>query len=255
MNKQLPRSIRKALPTALAVLASVGVGATAYSSGKAAVRAHKELERLHKDESDKKEQFKLVWKYYIPTAAIGVGTIICIFGSNTCNRRNQASLASAYALVERAYKEYTDKVKELYGMETHNSILDSIAREKAKDVPLYGESFCGLNSLDFEVDEELRLFYDSFSGRYFESTIGRVLQAEYHLNRNFTLGGAVTLNDYFGFLGLEQTEEGDVLAWSPYNCDGIAWLDFNHHKEMLDDTLECCVIDMVFIPTADAFED
>lgn len=34
-----------------------------------------------------------------------------------------------------------------------------------------------------EVDEEKRLFYDMYSATYFESTLSKVLQAQYHLNR------------------------------------------------------------------------
>ena len=50
---------------------------------------------------------------------------------------------------------------------------------------------CGWNSLDFDEHDpdENRLFYDEYSRRYFESSVSRVLQAEYHLNRNFVMSG------------------------------------------------------------------
>lgn len=48
------------------------------------------------------------------------------------------------------------------------------------------------------------LFYDGYSQRYFESKISQVLQAEYHLNRNFAIGADVTLNDFYLFLGIDR---------------------------------------------------
>ena len=82
----------------------------------------------------------------------------------------------------------------------------------------------------------------------------KVIQAEYHLNRNFMFAGVIPLNDFYEFLGLEKTELGDAVGWSSCNGD-IYWIDFNHHRLTLDDGMEIYVIDMVFEPTAEWMED
>jgi hypothetical protein len=93
-----------------------------------------------------------------------------------------------------------------------------------------------------------------------------VLEAEYHLNRNWHLGGDICVNDFYDFLGIEHIDCGDELGW--YWSDGIDWIDFNHHKTamlghlskesnfpelayktVLDDGLEVYVIDMAFSPS------
>lgn len=148
-------------------------------------------------------------------------------GANALNSRKQAALTSAYALINQSYKEYKDKLKELYGEEAHNAIVDSMI---------------------------IRTFYDSFSQRYFETTIAKVIEAEYHLNRNFMFQGVIPLNDFYEFLGLEKTELGETVGWSSCNGD-IYWIDFNHHKLTLEDGMEIFVIDMVFEPTAEWMED
>ena len=189
--------------------------------------------------------------------AFGASTIACIMGANALNRRQQAALTSAYALVQSSYKEYKDKLKELYGEEAHNAIIDSIAIEKRKDISISANGGWYDSSLDFGEGMEpevSRTFYDSFSQRYFESTIEKVIQAEYHLNRNFMFAGVIPLNDFYEFLGLEKTELGDAVGWS--NCNGdIYWIDFNHHRLTLDDGMEIYVINMVFEPTAEWMED
>lgn len=70
-------------------------------------------------------------------------------GANALNRRQQAALTSAYALVQSSYKEYKDKLKELYGEEAHNAIVDSIAKEKCKDISISANGGWYDSSLDF----------------------------------------------------------------------------------------------------------
>ena len=94
-------------------------------------------------------------------------------------------------------------------------------------------------------------FYDAFSRRYFESTIAQVLEAEYHLNRNLSLGGDVCINDFYNFLGIEPIDGGDYLSWFYFYEDGISWIDFNHRKTVLEDGLEVYVVDIVYTPRMD----
>ena len=127
----------------------------------------------------------------------------------------------------------------------------SLGVEKVKNAELIAYDYCGCSDLDFGSSDEVEhLFYDEFSERYFTSTIDKVLQAEYHLNRNLALGGIMTLNDWFEFLGLEKAPDGDTLGWSV--CDSYYWLDFNHSKTVLDDGLECYLISMIFEPDPSA---
>lgn len=219
--------IRKYSPVALSCVASAGVVVTAIAAAKVTPRAialvYADSRKKHDGDPyayTKKEAFIAAWKCYIPAVAFGASTIACIMGANALNRRQQAALTSAYALVQSSYKRsYKDKLKELY--------------------------------MEPEVS---RTFYDSFSQRYFESTIEKVIQAEYHLNRNFMFAGVIPLNDFYEFLGLEKTELGDAVGWSSCNGD-IYWIDFNHHRLTLDDGMEIYVIDMVFEPTAEWMED
>ena len=82
----------------------------------------------------KKELIESAWICFVPAVVVGTSTIACIFGANILNKRQQASLASAYALVSNQYRDYKSKLKELYGEEAHNKIVDEIVKEKAKDI-------------------------------------------------------------------------------------------------------------------------
>lgn len=240
--------LRNSSTTALTCIASLGVIATTVSAVKATPKALSKLENVEQEKGEKLsiwEKVKIAGPSYGPTIAIGAGTVSCIIGANVLTKRSQANLASAYALVDQSYKEYKDKVKELFGEETHQQILDSLAAEKAKDIYLNAGSGGSLY-FDDRNNEEKRLFYDSFSRRYFECSLAQLLEAEYHLNRNWMLGADVNINDFYKFLGLEPIEGFDGLEW--FWDDGLMWIDFDHHKTTLDDGLEVCIVDLVYHP-------
>lgn len=240
----------KALPTVLSIVSIVGLTATVVTAVRETPKAVKILEerKLEKgEELTVKETVKATWKCYIPVVAIGAGTVACILGANALNGKVQASLASAYALVSNAYGKYKGKVVELYGKEAHDKIISSIAAEKATPMPIKAGSFIKNSCLDFDDKEEEVLFYDVFSDSYFTSTISKVLQAEYHLNRNYVLAGGVEINQFYDFLGISRVEGGDTVGWSCYDGE-IQWIDFDHHKTVTDDGLEVHVIEMVFEP-------
>ena len=200
------------------------------------------------DAYTKTEAFQSAWMCYIPASLVGMSTIACIFGANILNKHQQATITSAYALLSNAYQDYERKTKEIFGEEGHQKILDAIAAEKADDVYISSPGICGSDSLSFSErnPEDARLFYDSFSRRYFESTIPQVLEAEYHLNRNWALGREICVNDLYDFLGIDKIPGGEALGW--FYEDGISWIDFNHHKTVLEDGLDVLVIDIEFPP-------
>lgn len=254
--KQAGNALMKASPTILTCLGAIGVVTTAVLAVKATPKAMErvKIDSLKNHDGDpnaatKMEAIKSCWTCYIPAVITGAATIGCIFGVNVLNRRQQASITSAYALVSRSYTDYKRKVKELYGEETHKQIMESLAAEKVdKNHIITAPCMIGRSCLDFEdADEEEHLFYDSFSERYFTSTLSKVLQAEYHLNRNFALrGGDISLNHFYTLLGIDDIPEGDTIGW--FINDEMSWIDFNHSKTILEDGLECYIIDMAYTP-------
>ncbi len=252
MKKKMVRSLKHYTPTLLSIVASLGVIATAALSVRATPKAIQILKKkCAEDEQEPKklDVIKATWHCYIPAALVGISTIGCIFGANALNRRQQASLASAYALISQSYKEYQEKVKELYGEEAHKAVMTALVTEKVdKDHTIIATAMYGATTLDFgDTDEEIHTFYDCFSNRPFESTISKVLQAEYHLNRNFALGGLyVELNNFYELLGIPPIDNGKVLGW---DCaEDIVWIDFNHYKATLDDGMEIYYIEMMLEP-------
>ena len=244
--------LKKNSATILTVAAAAGVITTSVLSAKAAIKASRVLAHKEEEKGEKltfEETISAVWTIYIPPVVAGISTIACVFGANILNKRQQASLASAYALIDNSYKEYKAKLKELYGEEAHNNIVDSIAAEKCDEANISARGLTSAYTQEIESDAEPRLFYDEYSGRYFETTIEKVLLAEYHLNRNYILRGFARLNEFYEFLGLEPTDYGETVGWDI--CGEIYWIDFNHRKAFIgddNDGFECYIIEMPYYP-------
>ena len=243
MNKFL----RKASPTILTGLGVIGVVGTAVLSVRATPKALA-LIKVKKDElkTDKltpQELVEATWKCYIPSALVGVSTIACVIGIGVLDRRNQAALTSAYAMLNESYKQYRQAAKKVYGEDADNKIH----AEMAKDAQVASYDWgCQVYNMDMDPESEQVLFYDLTSKKYFTTTMAAVLNAQYHVNRNLAIRGDCSLNEYLSFLGVEGIDKGDEMGWEiSYMVEEMDcyWLDFDNQKTTLEDGLECIVID------------
>lgn len=238
----------KCVPIVLTVASAVGVVATAVLTAKCTTKAEKMLAGRRENDDDTKETVIDICRCYAPAIACGTATVVCIVSNGVLTYKQQKALTGACMLARESLGRYQSKLEELYGPETHQRIIDELCKEDLDDVHVTSSGFFGSETLDFEgvsEDEPIRTFYDEFSNRYFDSTIEHVLQAEYHLNRNWALGDAVTVNDFYEFLGLCGLADGDNMGWDWEM--GISWLDFNH-RVIHKNGEKVLVIEMVFTP-------
>lgn len=237
--------MKRNAPTILTSIGGVGVISTAVMAAKATPKAMLILEEAEAEKGEKLtklEKVKVAGPVYIPTALMGAATIACIFGANTLNKRNQAALTSAYAMVSNSYQEYKKKVNELYGEEGEVNVVRGIAKDKYD-----GE----------KAEGETELFYDEFSGRFFHSTLETVQRAEYQINRDLVMQEWATVNDFYGYLNIPLIDGGYLIGWStPMNEQSYwqTWVDFSHLKMVDDDCLEYYILRMYQEPMI-GFED
>lgn len=240
MEKLIHRSklfLKRNSSTILTATGAVGVVATSVMAVKTTPKAMRLLNEAKEEKGEELTRFEAVrvaGPAYIPAILTGVGTIACIFVANALNKRQQAALMSAYALLDNSYKEYKVKVEELYGEEGRDRIREEIAKDKFEDA-------------EMEVSRDKQLFYDEFSRRYFESTIEAVQKAEYDLNRDIQTQGYATLSEFYERLGIEDYDDDRMLGWSErenFARYWKSWVDFSHTKVELDDGLECIILTM-----------
>ena len=229
--------------TILACIGSAGVIGTAVLAVKATPKAMESIKTAKEEKEDLNilDVVRVAGPSYIPAGVLGISTIACIFGSNVINKKRQASLISAYALLDGSYKRYQGKVKELLGDGDNDPVEEEIIKDRVIEEKL------------LPADGKM-LFYEENSDRFFESTMTDVLEAEYHFNRNFILRGYVCLNELLDFLEIGHVKSGNIIGWSLEAGEilyGYSWIDFYHKEVELDDGRKCCIIKTPFEPTAD----
>jgi hypothetical protein len=151
--------------TLLTCIGAVGVIVTSIATAKVTPKAVLALEEAKAEKGEELtalEKVKVAGPVYIPPVALGLSTIACIFSANMLDRRTQASMAGAYALLDNSYKEYKRKLKDIYGEDADSKIKEAIAKEQ------YDEQE--------ELPEGTHLFFDYNSGQYFNATMDEVLQ-------------------------------------------------------------------------------
>lgn len=173
------------------------------------------------------EIVKVAWKPYVPAIAMGTLTLTFLFGMNYLNRKTQASLISAYAVLEKSYRQYREKCIEMYNADTDIDIKQKIAKSNFYK--------------NIEVEDGKELFFDYTSMQYFESTMDEVKEALDTINETLSDSGFVYLNDFYELLGIPLVDYGYNLGW----FSDIGTLKLDYEKTELDDgdgTLDCWII-------------
>lgn len=163
---------RSHVSTLLTCIGAIGVVATSIMAVKATPKATKLLEVSEEEKGEKltkMEMVKIAGPAYIPAAVVGVSTIACIFGANILTRHSQASLASAYALLDRSYKEYRNKVNELYGEEADDEVRTKVAND-------YYDEYEDCDEMDIdEENDDMKLFFNYNTLEMFRAPMSKVI--------------------------------------------------------------------------------
>ena len=228
--------------TILTFVSAIGVIGTAVIAARETPKALRLINKAEMKKEAALTRMELVCAAgpaYIPVVAIGITTITCMFGANVLNRKQQASIVSAYALLNARYRKYRETLVCLHGNEADKEVLSAMAREHYDH-----------HITDMSIPDQKVVFYDDISGNSFEAYERDVIDAEYHINRNFVLRGYVSLNEFYQFLGLPETEYGETVGWC--SADGYSWIDFQHKLVSRDDGgMDIYSIEMMYEPDLD----
>lgn len=231
---KLPRA-----STILTAMGCIGVVLTGITSARAA--------RKYDQAETKKERIKAV----LPPVVAGTASIACVVGSHCIDQRTISNLTKTVAglmVTADRFERYKQEVIERHGEEEHQEIMNKILTEECDPPEIWIPGFVGEASVlvpnNFAQKEVKRIFYDEYSDRYFESTMSKVLEAEYHYNRDYEGLGDVEHNRFYEYLGLKP-----IVSDVGYEtCGGLWWIDFNNRLVVRSDGQEIVVIETVFTP-------
>lgn len=212
-------TIQKTVRPALAVLnrnaphiltgfAVAGVVGTSVAAYRAAMPVSNILHDLP-EEATLRDKVRATWKLYIPAAVLGAATISCIVAANVVSARRRAALAAAYSLAAEAVTHYREDIRNLTDEATLEESDQLLARKQRE-----GQVYQGPAKETFVVGDGKFLCYDTYSGRYFDSTLEDIKKAVNDINFDLIQGNPVSLNDFYSLVQLEQNAMGDQLGWT-----------------------------------------
>ena len=209
-------------PTLLAGIAITGVVTTAYLTARAAVEG---MDVIREDESkgetagDPKQRFKerfhATWRLYIPAGVSGAVTVGCIIGSARISNRRLAAAQAAFALSERVWSEYREKVIEEIGEKKEQRLRDELAEATVHNSN-HIQPTVVLGSGDV-------LCCELYTGRFFTSSAEALRRALNEVNHQLSLHDTVSMDEWYWKIGMEPTQYSSDLGW---NSDKLLSLDF-----------------------------
>ena len=179
----------------LSIVGVAGVGVTSILS----VKCHDKA----KDKKEKKE--KLI--AYAPAIASGVLTSACILGSHKLSSKQIATLTASCGYLAANRKKLEEVVQKNFGKEK----MKEIQKEAAVET-MCTETY-GTHKLHYErTGHGNQKFYFYDQDRGFISSMPAVIDADRKFNHDISHGLIPTWNDYFKYLGIRPSKDGEELV-------------------------------------------
>lgn len=164
-------------------------------------------------------------KLYAPAVAVGALSVACLTGSHVILTKRNVALTSAYAALEKGFKEYRERVTAEYGPEKERELRYSV--EKTETVDEKGKKHVTKNVGPYGSSVYAR-FFDEYCKSWNK-------EAEYNLlflkcqqqwaNDLLQTRGHVFLNEIYDMLGIDRSKAGQVVGWV-IGKNGDNYIDF-----------------------------
>lgn len=180
----------------------------------------------------------LVWKCYIPTAAISAATIGAVFLSWKFGRTQLKISKMATYMAEQTFQTYASNVKRR--LQDGSLTEETLAREETEAKGLVKAKNA---SSPIIINGDQVPVVDRYSGRTFHSSIATIREAVNNVNEEIFGNLYSSLSDFYDHLGLEPTGVSDEVGW---NADHPMKVSFD--TTLLDNGQPALVMDYELDP-------
>lgn len=174
-------------------------------------------------------------KIYGPTIAVGVTSIGLLTGSHIVINKRNAGLTAAYAGLDKAYREYRDRVRDNLGVERERDLYRGVETEKQIVVADDGKK----KSVDKKVIKDAyspyAFFYAPEDHRglrnpnwqdFSQLNVLFLQQLQVQMNNQLQAKGFVFLGDVLQELGISRTKASMQVGWVKDSENGDGFIDF-----------------------------
>ena len=180
-------------------------------------------------------------KLYAPTIVLGAVSLTSILASRNIMKTRNAALASAYAVVDKTFKDYRERVVERFGEKVDDELRynikartierievnedgEAITKRETRDTideATVGNDICKIydsSCLGWEKDADLRNLF--------------LINTQRYLNDKLQAQGHLFLNEVYDALGMQRTIIGTQMGWiyDPEDASRANYIDFGLKK-------------------------
>lgn len=173
-------------------------------------------------------------KLYAPSVSMGLASIAVLFAGHQKSKQRLTSAMAAYAVVDKAYGQYRDRVIDKYGEETDNDLRFGKSEKRSysvvKEDGKKGKVKNRVWTLNGE-SSEYSAFFDEYSNQWRnEPALNKYFlkSQQAYFNDLLLTRGHVFLNEVWDGLGIPRTKAGAIVGWviNKEDWDGDGYIDF-----------------------------
>ena len=229
------------------ILTCVGGCGVIFSNVLTARATIKAVDIMNQRNLPVKEKAKKIVPKYIPAAITTVAALSCIFGSNALNKKQQIALAGVCASLTSSLTDYKKYTRDILGDEKATQVENAIVDSKTKD---------------YVATDGYELYFDSYSGKWFEARPEDVVTCLYEYNRLFQQYGIVSKGEFYRYIAEivpDKNEWLDPNDWDEVGycqgemqemCDVVMWLDCYIDDRVTKEGKKYHDISFLFAPSA-----
>ena len=178
-----------------------------------------------------------LFKLYAPAVALGTLSLASIITSNGILRKRNASLAAAYALVDRGFKEYRGRVKERFGEGIDKELRFNVKAQEVEETVVDEKGKTKtvkktVNTIDPNTtfSDYTRCFDCGCPGwdKNPEFSLMFLRHQQNYANDILKNRGYLFLNEVYDMLGFRRIKYGQIVGWvyDEKNSNGDNFVDF-----------------------------
>lgn len=241
--RALRLTIRQNAPVITTTLAIVSATATTVLAVNAGMSTRERLDAYKAEHEDEEiptsDKIKQTWKIYIPTALMLASTITSIVALHRVGLNREASALALYKVSEQAFTRYRNKVVEKLGEDSEKEVREAVAQDTINNNPPGGS---------IVVVHGTVLCYDTYSGRYFQSSMEDINRAVNDFNRKIIHENYASLTEFYELVGLEANGSSDDVGWMT-----DALLEVSYSSVLTPDGRPCLAVDFRNSPVVDYY--
>lgn len=175
-------------------------------------------------------------KLYSPAIILGTLSIGCLLTSNNILQKRNLALATAYAAVDKGFKEYRSRVIERFGEDVDKELRYNIQKKEVTEVVVDDKGKektvkKKVDVIDPNSISPFARFFDETSTEWVkdaELNLMTLRQRESYANDLLVNRGYLFLNEVYDMLGILKTADGQVVGWlyDPDDKTRDSYVDF-----------------------------